>query len=330
MQQIARIAGVSVTTVSHVLSGNRPVSPRTADRVMAVIHQYDYVPVSAARRLKVGRSSLIGLVVPDLTMSYFAQLAKGVELAVESAGLGLIVCSLSLHTPRRHLDLLRDGTVDGLVYLPFNTRLDEQVAALAADYPVVVADEELSGDAGLPTVVADNLQGGRLVGRHLAELGHHRALIVAGPESMLSSAQRVSGIKEHLPHALVLRGDFSAETGYRLVDEALASGFAFTCVAAGNDDQALGAMRRLRAAGLEVPGDVSVTGFDDVALASAIGLTTVRQPADEVGMRAGELLLEQIERFVEGERRSPVAPERLPVEFVERRTTATARDMPTG
>ena len=189
----------------------------------------------------------------------------------------------------------------------------------------MVADEELGGDAGLPTVVADNLQGGRLVGRHLAELGHRRALIVAGPESMLSSAQRVSGIKEYLPHALVLRGDFSVETGYRLVDEALASGFAFTCIAAGNDDQALGAMRRLRTAGLEVPGDVSVTGFDDVAVAGAIGLTTVRQPADAVGMRAGELLLEQIERFVAGERRGPVAPERLPVEFVERHTTAAVR-----
>ncbi|MDQ1130848.1 LacI family DNA-binding transcriptional regulator [Microbacterium sp. SORGH_AS_0888] len=325
MQQIARIAGVSVTTVSHVLSGNRPVSPRTADRVMAVIRQYDYVPVSAARRLKVGHSSLVGLVVPDLTVSYFAQLAKGVELAVESAGLGLIICSMSLRTPRRHLDLLRDGTMDGLVHLPFAARVDEEIAALAGDYPVVIADEELAGDTGLPTVVADNLQGGRLVGRHLAERGHRRALIVAGPETMLSSAQRVVGIKEHLPQALVLRGDFTAEAGYRLVDEALESGFGFTCVAAGNDEQALGAMRRLRAAGLSVPGDVSVTGFDDVAVADAIGLTTVRQPAHDLGIRAGELLLQQIARFDAGERRAAVSPELLPVAFVERRTTAAAR-----
>lgn len=325
MQQIARVAGVSVTTVSHVLSGNRPVSPRTAERVHAVIRQYDYVPVSAARRLKNGRSGLIALVVPDLTLSYFARLAKGVEKAAEAAGLGLIVCSVSLNAARRHLDLVREGTVDGLVHLPYDSRIDQEIVALSADYPVVIADEELPAETGLPSVVADNLEGGRMLGAHLSALGHRQALVIGGPESMLSSMQRAVGVKEHFPQALVLRGSFSAETGYRLVDEALASGLTFTCVAAGNDEQALGAIRRLREAGLDVPGDVSVTGFDDVMLADAVGLTTVRQPAIDLGVRAGELLVSQIARSASGEGALAAVTEHLPVKLVVRGTTGPAR-----
>jgi DNA-binding LacI/PurR family transcriptional regulator len=323
MRQIARIAGVSVTTVSHVLSGNRPVNARTADRVHAVIRQYDYVPVSAARRLKNGRSGLIALVIPDITISYFAHLAKGVERTADAAGIGLIICSVSLNAPRRHLDLVRDGTVDGLVHMPFNARVDQEIVELAASHPVVIADEELVGTPGLPCVVADNLAGGRLLGAHLAGLGHRQALIISGPEVMLSSSQRAIGVKEYFPQALVLRGEFSADAGYRLVDDALASGVSFTCVSAGNDEQALGAIRRLREEGLSIPHDVSVTGFDDVVLADALGLTTIRQPAIDLGVRATELLMAQIERFAGGERLVPVEPERLPVELIVRTTTGT-------
>lgn len=282
MRQIARIAGVSVTTVSHVLSGNRPVSAHTADRVHAVIRQYDYVPVSAARRLNNDRSGLIGLVIPDITISCFAHLAKGVE---RGRGRGARPDHLQrvADSPRRHLDLVREGTVDGLVHMPFDARVDHEIIELAASHPVVIADEEMPGNTGLPCVVADNRAGGRLLGAHLAHLGHRQALIVSGPEAMLSSSQRAIGVKEHFPQALVLRGSFSAEAGYRLVDEALASGVSFTCVSAGNDEQALGAIRRLREEGLSIPRDVSVTGFDDAVLADALGLTTVRQPAIDLG-----------------------------------------------
>ncbi|WP_308015766.1 LacI family DNA-binding transcriptional regulator [Microbacterium sp. cx-59] len=325
MQQIARIAGVSVTTVSHVLSGNRPVSPRTAERVNAVIQRYDYVPVSAARRLKNGRGGLIALVVPDLTISYFAHVAKGVERAAEAAGLGVIICSVSLNAPRRHLDLVREGTVDGIVHLAYNQQLDREIVALSADYPVVIADEELPDTTTIPTVTADNLHGGRLIGEHLASLGHRRALVIAGPESLVSSSQRVVGVREKLPKALVLRGEFTADAGYRLVDEALASGLRFTCIAAANDDQALGALRRLREAGIDVPGDMSITGFDDGAVADAVGLTTVRQPAVDMGVRACELLIEKIQEMSSAsEKPMPSAIEMLPVELIVRRTTGPA------
>ncbi|MDQ1204501.1 LacI family DNA-binding transcriptional regulator [Microbacterium sp. SORGH_AS_0862] len=324
MQQIARIAGVSVTTVSHVLSGNRPVSPRTAERVHAVIQQYDYVPVSAARRLKNGRGGLIALVVPDLTVSYFAHVAKGVERAADAAGLGVIVCSVSTNAPRRHLDLVRDGTVDGIVHLSHDPQIDREIVALSADYPVVIADEALATATSIPTVTADNLRGGRLLGEHLAELGHRQALIIAGPESLGSSSLRVVGIRESFPTALVLRGDFTAESGYRLVGEALASGLTFTCVATGNDDQALGVLRRLREAGIDVPHEMSVTGFDDGIVADALGLTTVHQPAIEMGVRACELLIELIDSAETAEARSDIPPELIPVELRVRRTTARA------
>ena len=322
MQQIAAMAGVSVTTVSHVLSGNRPVNARTAERVRAIINQYSYVPDSAARRLKSGHSGLIGFIVPDLTISYFSGVANGIETGADLREYGVIVSSTSSLTSERRmrfLDLLRDATLDGIVYVPDAAAVDAQVLAIATQYPVVLADELLSGSSDLASVTCDNAAGGRAVGEHLASLGHRRALIIGGPESLIASPRRVAGVKEAFPQALVLTGTFTAEAGYRLVDEALSNGLEFTCVAAANDDQALGALRRLREEGLSVPGDCSVVGFDDIPVAAYAGLTTIRQPAVEIGRAAADLLIEKIRNPLDIP--SPPPQILLDVELVVRETT---------
>jgi DNA-binding LacI/PurR family transcriptional regulator len=316
MQEIAQIAGVSVTTVSHVLSGKRPVNPHTAERTLAVIRHLGYVPAAAARKLKSGRSGLLGLVVPDLTLSYFASIAKGVETAADAADCGVIVCSSS-YSPRargaRYLDLLRDGTVDGLVYAPSGHSMDQQIGNLARDFAIVAVDEELLDFDGVSSVTSDNLQGGRALGQHLAELGHRRAVVIAGPTEFGSTAERVAGVRESFPNALVLHGEFSEESGARLVGDAMRSSLEFSCVVAGNDDIALGAIRQLRRDGIDVPRDVSVVGFDDVAAAALVDLTTVRQPVLELGARAAQLLLAEL-----SDQDRVATLERLPVELVIR------------
>ncbi|WKK70702.1 LacI family DNA-binding transcriptional regulator [Rathayibacter oskolensis] len=146
MQQVAQLAGVSVTTVSHVLSGKRPVNPRTAERILAIIRQSGYVPASAARTLQSGRSMLLAVAVPDITTSYFSRIAKGVELVAATVDYGVLLCSTSIggQRSRRYLDLLRNRTVDGLVYVASDSPVDaEELRPFAADYPLVLADEEL-------------------------------------------------------------------------------------------------------------------------------------------------------------------------------------------
>lgn len=325
MQQIAQLAGVSVTTVSHVLSGKRPVNEATASRIQQIIRDADYVPASAARTLQSGRSMMIGLVVPDITLSYFSRIAKGVEEKANEHDYGVIFCSTSYvdrAREKRYLNLLRNRTVDGLIYVANDliTERDE-LHSLAADYPVVLTDESITNLGQLAAVTSDNYQGGRLSGEHLRDLGHRKAVVLAGLPQFSSTKDRVRGFKEFFPNALVLHGDFGEESASKLVEDLLSNDVSFTCLMAGNDDMAIGAIRRLQQAGIRVPEDVSVVGFDDVGAGWSVspgGLTTVRQPAFEMGNRAAEILISSLVN------REPVAAglTELPVELVVRNSTA--------
>lgn len=328
MGEIARRAGVSQTTVSHVLSGKRPVNPATAERVRAIIERAGYVPTSAARTLQTGRSMLIGLVVPEITHSFFARVAKGVEEIAREYDYGVIFFSSGQSDPtrgRRYLGLLRNHSIDGLVYVGSDTAVDrDELRGLAGRHPLVFADEEQPDIPSVPTVTSDNFDGGRLAARHLHELGHRKVVVLAGPVPLQSTSERVRGFAEFYPNALVLHGSFDQASAARIVDSLLGNGVAFTGVLAGNDDIAIGAVRRLEESGLRVPDDVSVVGFDDVELAGGMrpALTTVRQPAQEMGRRAAELLLRALVDDV------PIGDgvTVLPVELMVRDSTAP----PTG
>lgn len=323
MQQIAQLAGVSVTTVSHVLSGKRPVNRATADRILGIIQQAGYVPASAARTLQSGRSLLIGLVVPDITLSYFSRIAKGVEEKANEFDYGVIFCSTNYADyakGKRYLGLLRERTIDGLIYVANNAAVErDELRSLVTEYPVVLADERIPSLEHVAEVTSDNVQGGRLAGEHLRSLGHSKAVVLAGPAEFESTRDRVRGFKESFPSALVLHAEFSSEGGARLIDDLLANDVTFTCVMAGNDDMAVGAIRRLEEAGIRVPQDVSVVGFDDVDIALAVpgGLTTVRQPAMEMGRRAADILISSLVN------RTTVDAGliQLPVEFIVRGST---------
>lgn len=322
MQQIAAAAGVSTTTVSHTISGKRPVNPETAARVRRLIEEFEYVPNSGAVRLQSGRSGVIALAVPDIAHWYFGRIARGVELAADAADYGLIVCSTVNADPRRekrYVNLLRTRAADGLVYTSSRSNADiDDLVRHARTAPLVFADETMPSLSEVPSVSSTLAEGARAAGAHLAALGHTRAVVIAGYPSLASTVERRDAFREFFPSALTLYGDFEHESGYAIVSDLLANTVAFTCIFAHNDLMALGAMRRLREAGLRVPEDVSVVGFDDVDVASLVspGLTTVRKDLVETGRQAGRLLIARLE----GE--TDVESVVLPVELIVRETTA--------
>lgn len=320
IEEVARRSGVSVTTVSHALSGNRPVNEATAARVREVVAELGYVPATTARNLRTGRTDVIGLIVPDIANTFFSRLARGVEDAANEVGYSLILCDADFDTAREdgYLDLLRSRFIDGLVYVAGSVPGVHRLGALVSSFPVVLADEEVAGFPGAGRVSADHLQGGRLAGDHLRELGHREPLVITGPPGLRSSEDRVRGFREYFPDAVAAAGDFTERGGHQAVRDALAGGSRFTAVFALNDLMAIGAMAALHDAGLDVPGSVSVVGYDDIPLVDRLSppLTTVRQPGYEVGRVAARQLLAKL---IDG---VPFVETTLPVELVVRGSTA--------
>jgi DNA-binding LacI/PurR family transcriptional regulator len=325
---VAQCAGVSRTTVSHVLSGNRPVSEEVAVRVRAAMAELGYVPSRTARNLARGSTQTIGLLIPDISNSFFADLAKGVEAACIESGFNVLLCNTGWNREREvfYLETLRSRAVDGVLYASGATPAASTLEELLAGLPVVAVDEALPGLA-VTSVSSDNRQGGRTAAEHLFSLGHRNAAVIGVNRELASSAERLDGFQRQWTeatgeHALVIEGSFDEDSGARAAADlvpAIRSG-QVTAIFATNDLNALGAMTVLRDAGIAVPIDCSVIGFDDfIAARHAFPpLTTIRQDATQMGTRAAQALLAQLSGDVaEGHTV-------LPVELVARSSTATA------
>ena len=323
IKDVAAEAGVSATTVSHVLSGNRPVNEETASRVRAVVSRLGYVPASLARSLQAGSTSVIGLLIPDISNAFFASMAKGVEDAAHELGYGVILCNTDFDEAREdhYLGLIRSRFIDGMVYVAGSRPSKQRMESLMGQFPIALADEEIEGFEAL-FASADHRSGGRLIGEHLRALGHRRALLLSGPLDLKSSADRAAGFTQAFDGEVVeMAGDFMENSGFDLLRASLAGGRAsYTAVFAANDLMAFGAIAALREAGLEVPGDVSVAGFDDIRVAALAhpSLTTVRQPAYDVGRTVAAQLLQYVSR---GEV-PPASRHILPVELKVRASTS--------
>lgn len=330
ISDVARHAGVSPTTVSHTLSGKRKVSDSVRAKVHQAMTELDYVPTRAAQSLALGKTSVLALVVPDIAIEYFAELAKGIESVAMDRGYNMILATTGFDSTResRYLEMIASRAVDGIIYASGAALGTKARAALTGKLPVILVDEEIAG-VELPTIVSDNEAGGRVVAEHLLGLGHRGALEIQGAHAPVTSVLRSTGFASLWGPAggsvLTTSGDYSAESGRTAVDryaEAFASG-EITAIFAHNDLMALGAIDGLRAQGLDVPRDVSVVGFDDVSISrySPPPLTTVRQDTLELGTRAARTLLDALES---GE---PLVPGRiaLPVQLIVRSSTGEVR-----
>jgi LacI family transcriptional regulator len=328
MEDIGRKAGVSASTVSRVINQSVAVDPATEERVRAAIDELGYRPNLLARSFRRRITHTIGLLVPDNSNPFFAEVARMIEDAGFREDYSVILCNsdLSMEKQTAYLDVLLAKRVDGLILV--STGLissdggpDPIERVLQAGVPCVVIDRDL-GDLPVDQVLVDNEMGGYLAGRYLVDLGHERIACIVGPSDITPSAGRFAGFESALAEASPKREPVASimcngryDGGEAAVRELLSLGVDFSALFVFNDLVAIGAHGALRRAGLRVPEDVSIVSFDDVALASAVypPLTTVAQPIAEIADLSVRLL---INRIAEGE--APHARVVLPTTLVER------------
>lgn len=328
LKDVAQVAGVSVTTVSRFLNGSLDLPDRTRTAVEAAILALNYQPNQHARRLSRGRSDTIGLVIPDVATPFFATLVAAVEAEADRRGLGLTLHATLNRRERElsYLQAVRRNQVDGLIFVTNHPDDGTLAAAINDSGQVVILDEDVAGTS-VPKLFCDNDQGGYLAGRHLAEAGHRRVLFIGGGESMLSGTRRFAGFKRAMMEiwgkdAQIERyeGEYLAEFGRAAAQRMLAAELKVTAVFATSDEITIGVLEVLNAAGIRVPQDLSLVGFDDVSPLHlfAPAVTAVRQPVRALGIRALALLLDS--DWTDPEKLPP--EEILPVTLIMRKSVA--------
>lgn len=334
MADVANLAGVSHQTVSRVLNDHPNVRDGTRDRVLAAIAQLGYRRNSSARALVTRRTNTLGVVALDTTLYGPASTLLGIEWAAREAGYFISIVSLKTITRSGvddAIDYLAEQSVDGLIVIAPHWWAADALAGLPEDFPAVAVE---GGRAGLlPVVAVDQVMGAAMATQHLLDQGHTTVWHIAGPTDWLESEGRIVGWRQALeaaeaPRPPLIYGDWSPRSGYEaglaLVAKADEDGaLPVDAVFVANDQMALGILRAFGEAGIRVPDDVTLVGFDDIPEAAYFSppLTTVRQDFGEVGRRCIELVLMQIEAGARRgeEYRSIVAPE-----LIVRRSTQRA------
>lgn len=324
IQDVARRAGVSRQTVSRVLNNKGEVRPETRERVLAAIEELNYRPNAVARSMVRGHTCTLGCIAPTLTDYTFASIIEGAQAEARRQGYFILTGSAPTeHEVESLLEEFLHRQVDGLiVFNPYADGRFRYLLPLIENGTPVVYLGNTPCNEPVSSVRCDDRDGGYQATRYLLELGHRGIATITGPPNEECVGDRLNGYCRALAEydlsvdeRLILRGDWSAISGYRATYSLLETGVPFTAIFAQNDQMAIGAIRALREAGLQVPRDVSVIGFDDIPLASYFDppLTTLRQPMTELGVQAARLLITTI-------RRPESAPERLllPASLVER------------
>lgn len=316
IQLVAQAAGVSKGTVSRVLNGRDDVNALTRQQVLGIVERLGYVPDPGARKLARGDRHVVGIAAYNGETPYGPYYSVLLD-AIQEAFMGEGYTARLLEPDRDDLPV---EVADGLILLGVHLDDPRPQRLAAAGTPFAVVGQAAQGHAW---VDVDNAGGTRLAVEHLANLGHRRIVHIGGAATGQAAHERLEAhlatlLARGLPQErqLVLDGGFTELGGYRAVRRALEDGLEFSAIAAASDEMAIGAVAALQDAGLRVPWDVSVTGFDDLPLAARAGppLTTVRQPIREVGRRAARLLLDRLAG-------RPPRHEILPVELVVRSST---------
>ena len=303
ISDVARLAGVSISTVSRVVNDTAPVSEEVKQRVRSAISMLGYTPHAAARNLAVRRTNTIGLLLPEMSSSFFAPLLRGIEAVVRTTNYDLLVYS-SAHPgadgARRRRPPIGEHNADGM--LVFTTTLDDNEIHQHYErgFPMVLMHRMPPRGVYAPSVMFDNRAGMAAVVHHLVEThGRRRIAFLRGPTGNQDSDLRESGLRDTLAGLgipfdarLIVRGGFNEAGGEEAVRALLANGIHFDAIFTGDDEAATGALAELRRARLRVPDDVAVVGFDDLPLSRHLNppLTTVRAPIEEAGRLATTLL----------------------------------------
>lgn len=301
---VAREAGVSLMTVSRVMNDKGDVSDDTRQRVQAVVERMDYRPSGIARSLVTQRTGTIGLVVPDISNPFFADIARGVADAAYQEDYSVFLCS-SDEDPTRELEFvasLEEKRVDGLIVCSSRLSTDDLAGALARHTNVVLINRRISG-AGAGAVLADDEAGARMIIEHFIVTGRRTIAFLAGPPASYSGMARLSGYRSVLEASsiayqpdLVMHCAPTADGGGEAASCLLTMRPDISALFCYNDLVAVGALRTCTRLGLAVPEQIAIAGFDDIAIAALVypPLTTCRVPRYEIGVQANRLLQSQI------------------------------------
>ncbi|MDN3919370.1 LacI family DNA-binding transcriptional regulator [Roseateles violae] len=315
---VAKKAGVALVTTSRALNGTGFVSDETRNKVVAAAKALGYSPNLTAKILKGGRTNLLGLVVSNLHSAPIIEVIAAVSLAVKQAGLDLIIYNASTElgvTKQQDIHRVLGSLCEGIL-LALPTAQEGQLAEFESSKVPVVLLNYWRNQTGLPTVRADNYHGARAAVEHLIGLGHNRIAFITGSSYTGQSHERQRGYQDALKQAgirpvkgLIVQGDFSQSSGFNAAQQLMALPKPPTAIFAANDSMSFGVMDALKERGLQIPGHVSVIGFDDIPASNHVypRLSTVRQPLAEISTQAVRLIM----RRIRPEAAQPVADDSL-------------------
>jgi DNA-binding LacI/PurR family transcriptional regulator len=334
IRDVAREAGVSVATASRALNGKDVVNARTRDRILLVMEELGFTPSPSARRLSLGRTLTVGVVVSFLTRPQAAERLRGVDAVLADSEFDLVIYNVESVQKRDHYlsTLTNSQRADGLLVMSLPPASETADALIGSPVPVVFIDVHTPSIERLPRVVGDDVSGGALAARHLLDLGHRSMAFIgdalADPFGFTSSRDRERGFRDELARdgleiadAWIGHGAHGRYEARDLARRMLAGEDRPTAIFTASDTQALGVIAAARELGLHVPDDLSVVGYDDIEAADYVGLTTVRQQLFESGRRGAEILLAEVGNRTPG----PVIAQ-LDPELVVRVTTAPPKE----
>ncbi|KXH78778.1 LacI family DNA-binding transcriptional regulator [Sporosarcina sp. HYO08] len=300
IRDVAKHASVSVATVSRVLNDKGYVSVETRKKVEAAIAELNYRPNEVARSLFKKQSKTLGLILPDIMNPFFPELARAIEDTAAKLGYTVILCNSDEDEEKaqRYLDILLQKYVDGII-LASNTIREKTIREL--NIPVVCIDREISKD--IPTIVVDNKKGARTATQFLKDKGRKRIAHIRGPFDVSNANERCEGYlgivssEDWFTESYIINGNYHMETATKVALALLQSHPEVDGIFAANDTMAIGAMKAAYQHGLKVPEDISIIGFDGIALAKASipELTTIEQPLYALGQKAAKVLIQLIE-----------------------------------
>ncbi|AOM41826.1 ribose operon transcriptional repressor RbsR [Xenorhabdus hominickii] len=306
MKDVARLAGVSTSTVSHVINDNRYVSENVKKKVNAAIEELNYAPSALARSLKIKQTKTIGMLVTTSDNSFYFEVVRGVERNCYERGYSLILCNTEGDSKRmlRSIETLLQKRVDGLLIMCSEHQLISKEFLLRYPFVPMVTMDWSPFDVSSDVIKDNSLLGGELATNYLINRGLRKIACIAGPQDKTPARQRLAGYRKAMRDAGLeilngyeIYGDFEFAGGLSSMQRLLQLSEPPEAVFAGNDAMAIGAYQALYQAGLSVPHDVSIIGYDDIAIAPYLTppLTTIHQPKDELGKLAIDTLLYRID-----------------------------------
>jgi|YelNatPaOPRAMG01_1025707.scaffolds.fasta_scaffold55725_1 DNA-binding LacI/PurR family transcriptional regulator len=304
LKDVAKVAGVSVATVSRVLNNQTSIHDKTRTKVIQAINQLGYEPNRVAQRLRTESTQIFGLILSDVTNPFFTAVVQGIEKVTYDHNYSLLLCNSDEQPEREELyvRLLLAEKVAGVIVSPTNEDSTSYAPLIQNEIPVVAIDRRLRNFA-VDTIVTDNFKGAYAAVSLLIQLGHQRIALISGPSSVTTGFERQEGyiaaMREHgLPISsdLIKESDFKQEGGYRAAIELLSLKERPTAFFVANNLMTLGALSAIHQRGLSIPEDVALVGFDDMPWATALNppLTAVYQPTQIMGRIAAEMLLARI------------------------------------